>query len=298
MFMLPPWLKAWWSSFGKGRKTRLFVVRQEGLLLGIAPLIVDGDTAFLLGDSDLIDYSDFITAHLREREFFLALFQHLRGEGIRRLDAGRLRADSLSLSFLRTHSPAAACKVICSAEDALYEMELPESWEEYLGLLSGRERHETRRKLRRLESSGHVAFRVIEDAKDVQASMDTFVALFRSNTEEKARFMTGPVESFFRSLAVGMSDAGFLMLCFLDVNDTPVASVMCFDYDGTLYLYNNGYHRSFNHLSVGLLSKVFSIREAVLRGRKRYNFLRGAEPYKLRLGGRPVKLVHCEVVLK
>jgi len=296
--MLPPWLKAWRSSFERGRKTRIFVVRQDDLLLGIAPLIVDGDTAFLVGDSDLIDYSDFITAHLRERDFFLALLQHLRGEGIRCLDAGRLRADSLSLSFLRTHSPAPGCKVTCSAEDTLYEMTMPESWEEYLGLLSGRERHETRRKLRRLESSGRVAFRVVENTTDIQASMETFVGLFRSSSGAKARFMTGPVESFFRSLAAGMSDAGLLRLCFLDVNDTPVASVMCFDYGGTFYLYNNGYDRSFGHLSVGLLSKVFSIREAVMRGRKRYNFLRGSEAYKLRLGGRPVKLVHCEVLLK
>jgi CelD/BcsL family acetyltransferase involved in cellulose biosynthesis len=177
-------------------------------------------------------------------------------------------------------------------------MELPEKWEEYFDLLSGRERHETRRKLRHLESAGHVGLRVIEDEKAALDAMDTFVALFRSNRIEKARFMAGDVESFFRSLAVGMAEAGLLKLFFLDLNDMPVASVMCFDYHTTVYLYNNGYDGHFNHLSVGLLSKVFSIQESIKRGRKKYNFLRGSETYKGRLGGHPVGLLHCKVILR
>ncbi len=182
--------------------------------------------------------------------------------------------------------------------DLLYEMDLPDTWEGYLNLLSGRERHETRRKLRRLESAGHVGLRIIEEKSDVPAAMDAFIALFRSNRREKAQFMGGFAESFFRSLAVRMAEAGLLKLFFLDLNDAPAAAAMCFDYRSTVYLYNNGYDRRFSHLSVGLLSKVFSIRESIRCGRKRYNFLRGSEPYKRRLGGRPVKLHRCEVILK
>jgi len=298
LFMLPPWLGSWWSYFGEGERGHLYVVKQSGEVLGVAPLAVTGDTASLISDRDLIDYSDFIVAPSRRMEFFSILFDYLRRESVSRLHTGRVRADSTAFSCLQAYSTPLGCDVFCYPVDVLYETELADTWEGYLGILSSKERHETRRKFRRLESAGRVGLRVLEDRKDVLHSMDTFISLFRSNTTEKAQFMTGAVESFFRSMALEMADAGLLMLFFLDLNDRPVAATMCFDYRSTVYLYNNGYDRHFGHLSVGLLSKVLSIRESINRGRKKYNFLRGSEAYKSRLGGHPVRLYHCEAVLK
>ncbi len=88
-----------------------------------------------------------------------------------------------------------------------------------------------------------------------------------------------------------------LRLTVLELRDEPAASVLCFDDGSTVYLYNNGYDPRFGHLSVGLLSKLYTIRESIERGRKKYDFLKGAEPYKFRLGGRPVPLWRCSVSL-
>jgi CelD/BcsL family acetyltransferase involved in cellulose biosynthesis len=296
--MLPPWLGVWLSYFGQVSKTHLYVVKQNDALLGLVPLMVRGDTAYLVSDSDLIDYSDFIIAPSREKEFLSTLVDHLRREGIARLETGRVREDSAAASCLRAYAAPLGCDFSCEPIDVLYEMDLPGTWEEYLGRLSARERHETRRKLRRLESAGHIRQRVIEDKADVLAGMDIFVALFRSNRPEKAQFMTGAVESFFRSLAGEMAGAGLLKLFFLDLDDTPVSVAMCFDYGSTVYLYNNGYDGRFRHLSVGLLNTTFSIRESIMLGRKKYNLLRGSETYKGHLGGHPLKLHHCEVILR
>ncbi len=298
LFMLPPWLGTWQTYFGQGQETRLCVARQNGALLGIAPLTITGDSASLISDSDLIDYSDFVVAPSKESTFISVLFEYLRREGVRRFHMPRVRTDSSAASCLGEFSPSSACDISCGEVDELYEMELPDTWDGYLHILSGTERHETRRKLRRLEASGRVGLRTIWDREDIPDAMDTFITLFRSNRPEKAQFMSGVVESFFRSLAAAMAEAGLLKLFFLDLDGTPVAATMCFDYLGAVYLYNNGYDGRFNHLSVGLLSKVFSIRESIRNGRKRYNFLRGGETYKGRLGGRPAKLLRCEVILK
>lgn len=298
IFMLPPWLSAWWPYFGHGHNTHLCVVKNKGTTLGLAPLTFDGDSARLVSDSDLIDYSDFIIAPLREGEFFPSLVDYLRREGVRRLAMERVRADSVAVLYLRDYSSLLGCEFSCESVDVLYEMDLPDSWEGYLALLSGRERHETRRKLARLESAAHVGLQGIEDPKDVSAAMDTFMALFRANRGEKARFMSNTMESFFRSLAMGMAEAGLLKLFLLDLNNVPAAAALCFDHHSTVYLYNNGYDRHFSNLSVGLLSKVYSIRESISRNRRRYNFLRGSEAYKRRLGGHPSKLLRCEVILK
>ncbi len=298
VFMLPPWLRAWWSSFGQGLEGYLYVVKQNDALCGVAPLIVRGDSAHLISDRDLIDYSDFIIAPLWEREFFTTLLDYLRRQGLRRLETGRVRDDSIAVNGLKAHSVALGCEVSCTPVDLLYEVDLPNTWEGYFALLSGKERHEVRRKIRRLESSGPVRLRVIEEGTDTLPAMDAFVTLFRSNRPEKAQFMSGTTESFFRSLAAEMAGAGLLKLFSLERDSGPAAMAMCFDYGSMVYLYNSAYDRHFSDLSVGLLCKVFSIRESIVRKRKKYNFLRGEEAYKSRLGGHRVKLYHCEVILK
>jgi CelD/BcsL family acetyltransferase involved in cellulose biosynthesis len=107
--------------------------------------------------------------------------------------------------------------------------------------------------------------------------------------------MTDQRTSFFRSLAEAMAEARLLRLYFLDIDAAPAAAVMSFDYNSTVYLYNNGYDDQYRRLSVGLLSKVYTIQDSIRRGKKKYDFLKGTEAYKHRLGGRPVQLYRCQV---
>jgi CelD/BcsL family acetyltransferase involved in cellulose biosynthesis len=70
------------------------------------------------------------------------------------------------------------------------------------------------------------------------------------------------------------------------------------DLGGTRYLYNSGYDADFSGLSVGIACKLLSIRDAVERGLTRYDFLKGEETYKRRLGGVPVALARCRIDLR
>lgn len=297
LFVLPPWLRAWSASFRRDGGPHLRVTREGAIPTGIAPLTVQGDTARLIGDDELTDYSDFIVAPGRERQFLSVLVGQLRREGLRRIALGRLRSDSRTLLSLKADADALGCRLTCAPADVIYEMELPDSWAGYLHILSGKDRHEIRRKMRHLQRAGRVAIRAVQEQEAVSAAMDTFIMLFRSNVREKALFMTDETERFFRSLADTMAEAKVLRLLFVDLDDTPVASTMCFDYRSTVYLYNNGYDGRYAHLSLGLLSKVYTIREAIHSARRRFNFLRGGEPYKRHLGGSPIGLLECEVSL-
>jgi CelD/BcsL family acetyltransferase involved in cellulose biosynthesis len=73
---------------------------------------------------------------------------------------------------------------------------------------------------------------------------------------------------------------------------------MCFDYGSTRYLYNNGYDPRFRSLSVGIVSKLLTIKDGIDAGRRRYDFLRGNESYKRHLGGKPVPLYGLNVALR
>jgi CelD/BcsL family acetyltransferase involved in cellulose biosynthesis len=297
LFVLPAWLKVWWGEFGSGRTPYLWSVRHKDELIGIAPLMIQGESARLVGDSNVCDYVDVIVTPGRGTEFLEVLLQHLRLQGISQLDMGALRADSIVFSNLFAAAKRLNYTVFSEPEDVTIELELPSTWDDFLKQLTGKERHEIRRKLRRLNEAARVNFRVVESKAEVSEEIDLFLELFKLNRSDKSDFMTDQQASFFRSLAGAMAEARILKLFFLDLDETPAAAVMCFDYNSTVYLYNNGYDNRYRSLSVGLLSKVFTIQDSIRRGKNKYDFLKGTEVYKHRLGGKPVQLYRCQVKL-
>jgi len=297
LFVLPCWMRVWWSVFHNGAASLLSAVRDKNKIIGIAPLMVQGEEARFIGDTDVCDYQDFIVAPGREQEFFEVLINHLRQEGISRLDLNAIRADSKLLGEFARLAGNLKCEISCDPEDVTFELDLPATWDEYLAKLTGKQRHEVRRKLRRLHEAAEVNYRVVDGFEEVMDEMETFLALFGLSRSDKAAFMTGQMATYFRSLAETMARENLLKLYFLDLDGTPAAAVMCFDHNSTVYLYNNGYDGRFSSLSVGLLSKVLNIKESIQRGKKRYDFLKGTEEYKHRLGGKPVPLYRCRVKL-
>ena len=297
LFVLPGWLKVWCNVFSDESSPYIIAVRDKEKLIGIAPLMVKGEEARFIGDPDVCDYQDFIVAPGRGKEFFETLINYLGKQGITRFDLNTVRADSKVPSELVAAAKSLKCEVSCIPEDITLELDLPDSWDKFLAELTGKQRHEVRRKLRRLNDAGEINYRVVEDFEQVTAEMETFLALFGLSRSDKAAFMTNQMRYYFRLLAESMAKANLLKLSFLEVDGTPAAAVMCFDYNSTIYLYNNGYDGRFSSLSVGLLSKVLTIKESIRRGKKKYDFLKGTEEYKYRLGGKPVPLYRCQVKL-
>ena len=297
VFVLPWWLQAWWQAFGAGAELHLCAVRQGEAVMGIAPLLVKGEEASFIGSADVCDYLDFVVAPGREQDFFDILLENLRQKGIGRLDLCCLRPDSTAATDLVSMAESRGYGVSCEQGDVSFELDLPSTWDEYLGMLSTKQRHEVRRKLRRLQQAGDVNYRLVDGSDALPHFMDVFLKLLRESRECKAAFMTPPMESFFVSVAGSMAEAGLLKFGILEFNASPVAAVMCFDYEDNVYLYNSGYDPQYGFLSVGLLCKVLCIKDSIERGKKRFDFLKGQEAYKYRLGGREVPISNCQIVL-
>jgi len=295
IFVLPPWLNVWWHEFGSEAELYLGAVRKGGTIAGIAPLLLRGTEAFFIGSTDLCDYLDFVIVPGREVEFFNILLDDLQARGITRLDLRPLRPNSTVLTYLIGIAKDRKYEVSCEVEDISLELDLPPTWQEYLRTLTQKQRHEVRRKLRRLWEAGDVNYRMIEDSESVSKSIAIFLRLFRESRQDKAIFLTARMESFFTSLMKAMAQAGLLRLGILELNALPVAAVMCFDYNNSVFLYNNGYDPKYSFLSVGLISKVLCIKDSVERGRGKFDFLKGAEEYKHRLGGKEMTLYGCHI---
>ena len=293
IFVLPAWLKAWWEAFGEQRELYLRTLWDDQNVIGLAPLLVNNKTASFIGSADVCDYLDFAIAPGEESNFFAVLLDDLRNEGISRLDLRPVRPDSTVLKYLPSIARNRGYDINCSPEDVSLELDLPPTWNEYLAMLKNKQRHEIRRKLRRLWEAGRVEHHCAEVSQEVEDYLDTFLNLFSLSKDEKASFMNPKMESFFRSLAKAMADIGLLRLGAIQVDKVTAAMTMGFDYDDSHYLYNSAYDPQFSDLSVGLLCKVLCLKESIEKGRKKWNFLKGAEPYKYQLGGQEVPLYNC-----
>ncbi|MBA7641141.1 hypothetical protein ES703_48814 [subsurface metagenome] len=299
VFVLPAWLKVWWQEFGAETEPYLGAVRQSEKIIGIAPLLMREGRASIIGSANVCDYLDFIVAPGMERDFFNVLLDDLSGKGIDSLDLRPLRPDSTVLTNLVDIARNRKYEVLCHPEDVSLELDLPSTWDEYLAILTTKQRHEVRRKLRRLGEAGEVKHRCVEVGRgEVGDYTNTFLKLFSLSREEKANFMTPEMESFFRSLAEAMAEIGLLKFGIVELDTLPVAMTVGFDYNDSHYLYNSAYDPQYNSLSVGLLCKVLCIKESIEKGKKKWDFLKGGESYKYHIGGREVSLYRCQITIK
>jgi CelD/BcsL family acetyltransferase involved in cellulose biosynthesis len=164
-------------------------------------------------------------------------------------------------------------------------LDLPHAYEAYVQSLGKKERHELRRKVRRLERAGRASFRFASDAERGRV-LDRFFALHRLSRGEKADFMTGDVEQFFRDLAAALAPLDRLRLGVLAFDGADAAVLFGFALGQVISLYNAAYDPGLASLSVGIVSHAWAIRQAIASGYVRYDLLRGGEPYKSDLGAR------------
>jgi len=296
-FVLPGWLKAWWDVFGSSHGPMLFSVWEKEVAVGLAPLMSDGETVFFIGDPEVCDYLDFVIRPGSEAAFFHGLLDHLAGEGLKRLDLRSLHPESAVLRLLVPLARDRGHEVTVEPDGLTLGLDLPSSWETYLDSLNGKQRHEVRRKLRRLEEAAEVRYCVVDRPDETEGLLDAFFQLFRISRSDKEAFLTERMTAFFQGLVRAMAREGLLRLGLLYLDNALAAATLSFDYNGQVLLYNNGFDPVYERLSVGLLSKVYGLRHSIEQGRCRYDFLKGNEIYKYRLGGQEVPLHRCRITL-
>lgn len=179
--------------------------------------------------------------------------------------------------------------VLCEEEDVCPVASLADGdWEAYLAGLGKKSRHEIRRKLRRAEEAGPISFRLLEPTT---ASVDAFIDLHQSRWGDKGLFpdTEGGARSrrFLQRLAELESAEGEtrqLQLGQVAVGDHIVFATVGFDDGVTTYFYNAGMAVDARELSPGVTGTAAYVRDRLDAGRRRFDFLRGNEPYKYEWG--------------
>lgn len=284
-FLHPAWHRVWLRSFGQESSPVFLAVRRDAALIGVAALAMGSDGARELGDHNARDYAGPLAVPGEERAVAAGVLEWLREDMTGRLDLWGLPADSPLVAAFETAATDGGWRFERAHEAVCPGVDLPGSFEEYVAALSKKDRHELRRKMRNFEAAGEVSFTSATTVDDVPAALDGLFHLMRISRGDKDEFLTPRMEAFFRDLGATFAGLGMARLSTLSLDAVPVAMTFGFELGGVTYLYNSGYDPAFAHLAAGLISKAYGIRDGIERGQRRFDFLRGEEEYKRRLGG-------------
>jgi CelD/BcsL family acetyltransferase involved in cellulose biosynthesis len=305
LFLTWEWQRTWWEHLGEGDLLLITLHDDQGHLIGIAPLYrtvsARGERKLnIVGCVDVSDYLDIIVAQGHEREVYGALLDYLDSAEVARWDAAELcNVPEISPAHqaLAEMAVERGYEFRTLIEDVCPVIDLPATWDEYLASLDKKQRHEIRRKMRRIEREADVHWYIVDQDRNLSEEIEAFIELHQESRADKDDFMDERMKGFFRAVAHVLQSSGWLQLAFIEVDGKQAASMLNFDYEDAILVYNSGYDpQRHAHLSPGIVLLAYCIQHAIELGRARFDFLRGDEPYKYRFGAKETKVYRLVIV--
>ena len=302
IFATPEWNRVWWQEFSYAKQLFVLTMRRGPAEVAVVPLYrkVESGRKILrfVGGIDLTDYLGPICA-IDDREDVAAAFvEWLAGTDLEwdEFDAHNMPVPLGFAELLVDYADRRGLEFRLEQEETSAVLLLPPSWSDYLTLLRSKERHELRRKRRRIERE-HPDARLRSTTPDsLDIDLKTFFEMHRGAEGHKGHFMRPEVAGFFERVALQFAPLGWLRIDFLEVEDHPVASTFGFEVAGRFYLYNSAYEPYAARLSPGFVLVSMLVESAIDRGVRVFDFLRGTERYKHQLGGEPVPLNNVRIL--
>jgi CelD/BcsL family acetyltransferase involved in cellulose biosynthesis len=270
------WNELWWRHYGRGRKLRVAVSRQDDDEIdAIVPLFQWSSRPLrilrLIGHG----HGDHLgpicredDAETAERTLLLALGAEPYDVFVGDWVAGdREWARVLGGRVVRsTGYPILRC---------------PDgAWEAVLAAQSQRFRKSLRQRRNKLERNHEVRYRYT-DAATLDRDLDAAFRLHRVRFGEHACNFCGEHEAFQREFAALALERDWLRVLLLEVDGEPVGCKYGFFFENAYFAYQSGRDPAWERESVGFLLEVESIRRVLGEGAD-YRFLGGEEVHKYR----------------
>ena len=291
-FLLHAWFRTWWECFGAGRQMYIVIVRSEGRVAAIAPLMVETVRMYGLPvrKIDLIhnDHTprvDFIVPD-DAAESYRAIWDTLfaAGGAWDVLQLSRIVRGSATGAAITRFADARGCARGLWQGDVSPYIELTGTWEDYYRALPGKFRQNLRNRLSRLLKLGEPRLEILEDPVSIAAARDEALRLEASGWKRDAgtAICADPaVHRFYTLLADRAVERASLRLMFLTVGGRRIATSYGSSYRGRLLLFKTGYDPEYATCSPFKLLTCFALQDAYASGLKELDFLGDREPWKL-----------------
>lgn len=292
------WHSNWWAAYQPGELWVITVRDDADKLLGIASLFIEDGFVHFVGCEDVTDYSDLLFDSDHQEAFYDALADHLIANRDRyeSLDLCNIPAESPTYTYLPDLLEQKGFEVAVAQQEVCPVIPLPDDFKGYFALLDKRERKDVSRKVRIANAQESVDWYIVNGKHDLETETEKFLYLMGASHPEKAQFLENPQHvDFFKRIVPVAHKAGWLQMNFLEVAGEAVAAYVNFDYNNRILVYNSGLDPDkAGQLSPGIVLLAYNIEHAIENQRSEFNFLRGDEQYKYRMGGQNTEIFNLK----
>jgi CelD/BcsL family acetyltransferase involved in cellulose biosynthesis len=281
-FQRPEWLITWWSHFGSG-ELRVMVFRDDGRTVGVMPLFLHewcGRRQLTLIGTGITDYLDPLFAPEYTGCIVDRIGSELAGWPDWDICYWQDLACNTPLASLGEIEPDTACSMI------LFD----NPFEAFLASRSSDLKRNLRRYKEKAERIAPVEFDVINVADE-----DLVCALIELHRERWRRsgdpgmIEANGSEPFLRAIVPILADRGWLRFFLVRFDGRPAAILLALCDGTTMFSWLSAFDPQYDKFGFGRELLAQAIRHAHNEGCRRWNFLRGDEPYKFSWGAQPLE---------
>jgi CelD/BcsL family acetyltransferase involved in cellulose biosynthesis len=298
IFLTWEWLYTWTKHYLGERSLRIILVYDaRDRLVGIAPFYIRQTSSYgllrlremrFLGAEGVASlYLDVIVSKARKRPVLEHIYNHLHGDlngSWDILTLSEIPAESPTIDFwasLNGDSGKVAEIVDTTASPLITLSNL----DDFLQSLSRNGRYNVRRKRRRLERFGQIAYERASSTEDIVKALESFIELHRMRWAQRApvgTFGSQRFLSFHRDIVSVLGDKDRVRFDFLRLNGEAIAGIYGYSYNGRYFFYLPGFNPTVcPQASPGILLLVHCIEQAIAEGHKEFDLLRGIADYKM-----------------
>lgn len=296
IFLTWEWVSTWWKYFHDSSSLWIVTVRhpQSKQLLGLAPLVIKrqrnfagilGHQLIFLGNGAAApDHLDFIILRGHEHQI-VPIFSAMLWEQRHLWDEinidGIVSQTSVLYDLIQQHPHLMKQieRTVCPY------LSLPKDWQTLKHSLGKNMRYNLGRFQRRLQKDypGVTKINQYHDSENVMDFMPLLYnlhAIAQNRKNNPGIFADQNMMDFHTELATVFSQNNWLRAYTLDVGQTSIAALYCFQYCNTVYFYQSGFDLFWRRYSPGSQLMAHAIKAAIEEKVQIFDFLRGEEEYK------------------
>lgn len=298
LFVSPEWTQLVWGHFGTPGNLWLLTARDgDGRLVGLAPLMIHKYRPFagvqwrqlgFVAQTLATSHIDFIALPGADANVARGFLARIQAEKHRwdTLHLANLSADSETWTLFH-EDPSISLDETEPEEMACIAFK--GNWDDYYNAISSGKRKEQRKFHRQIDEAfpNRWGWEAITDPAALGPAMEDMIRLHQAKWEaagELGAFGKPEVAAFHRNAAATLLQQGILRLYRLSIDGKTAAVLYGYRYMGRHYDFVSGWEITFADWSPGEILTGLVLRQAVEEGCTHYDFMMGAQPYKLRWG--------------
>lgn len=297
------WADLWFKSFSKSASPHVILVEEGKKIQGILPLVQTVTAVMGVRLKRLSFFGDCPgTAESYDNEVLCA------GNHDEVLDQiiAALKGSDWNLLQLCDLRDTPFSSALCKRVDEEWQtdgmpripcpyVELPSSGD-VLGIIGSRTRRQIRSVSKALQTEDRIAFQIEDSPEGVEQAMRTYVVLHRERWMKKGgSILTDEtLSTFLIDVSRILAEKGIGRVYEVRIDGKVASQLLCIDDWDCIRAYRIGMSESAKEYSPGNMVVCFAMGDAQKRGFRRFDFGKGAEEFKYRMGAKDAFLIGVE----